>query len=79
MRYIYDITSWLLLVRVNGISLHKWSVGTAHLRTVRGTLPLGVATLTLKTAAKSIECEFQSNEQFALENNFKRTIVNSAI
>jgi len=31
--------------------VHKWSVGTAHLRTVEGTLPLGVATLTLKTPA----------------------------
>jgi len=51
MRYIYDIRSGLLLVRENEISLHKWSVGAAHLRIVEGTLPLGVATLTLKTAA----------------------------
>jgi len=36
MRYIYDIKSGLLLVRENEISLHKWSVGTAHLRTVEG-------------------------------------------
>jgi len=50
MRYIYDNKSALLLVRENEISLHKWSVGTAHLRTAEGTLPLGVATLTLKTA-----------------------------
>ena len=28
---------------------------------------------------KSIECEFQSSEQFAFENNFKRMIVNSGI
>jgi len=49
MRYIYDIKSGLLLVRENEISLHKWSVGTAHLRTVEAKLPLGVATLTLKT------------------------------
>jgi len=49
MLYIYDIK--LLLVRKNEISLHKWSVGTAHLRTVEGTLPLGVATHTLKTTA----------------------------
>jgi len=45
MQYIYDIKSGLLPVRENEISLHKWSVGTAHLRTVEGTLPLGVATL----------------------------------
>ena len=51
MRHIYDIKSGLLLVRENEISLHKWSVGTAHLRTVEGTLPLGVATLTLKIAS----------------------------
>ena len=31
MRYIYDIKSGLLLARVNEISLHWWSVGTAHL------------------------------------------------
>jgi len=49
MQFIYDIK--LLLVRENEISLHKWSVGTAHLRTVEGKLPLGVVTLTLKTAA----------------------------
>jgi len=34
MQYIYDIKSELLLVRKNDFSLHKWSVGTAHLRTV---------------------------------------------
>jgi len=51
MRYIYDIKSGLLLVRENEISFHKWSVGTAHLRTVEGTLSVGVATLTLKTAS----------------------------
>ena len=51
MQYIYDIKSELLLVRKNDFSLHKWSVGTAHLRTVEGTLLLGVATLTLKTAS----------------------------
>jgi len=51
MRYIYDIKSGLLLVRESEISLHKWSVSTAHLRAVEGTLPLGVATLTLKTAS----------------------------
>jgi len=50
MRHIYDIKSRLLLVRENEISLHKWSVGTAHLHTVEGALPLGVATLRLKTA-----------------------------
>ena len=48
---IYDIISGLLLVHENEISLHKWSVDTAHLHTVEGTLSLGVATLTLKTAA----------------------------
>jgi len=47
---MYDIKSGLLLVRENEISLHKWSVGTAHLCTAEGTLPLGVATLALKTA-----------------------------
>jgi len=51
MRHINDIKFELLLVRENEISLHKWSVGTAHLCTVERTLPLGVATLTLKTAA----------------------------
>jgi len=51
MRYIYDIKSGLLLVRENEILLHKWSVGTAHLRNVEGTLPLVVATLTLNTTA----------------------------
>jgi len=51
MQYIYDIKSELLLVRENEISLHKWSVGTAYLCTTEGTLPLGVATLTLKTIA----------------------------
>jgi len=51
MPYIHDIKSGLLLVRENEISLHKWSIGTAHLRTVKGTLSLGVATLTLKIAA----------------------------
>jgi len=50
MRYIYDIRSGLLLVRENEFSLHKWSVGTGHLRTLEGTLPLGVATRRLKTA-----------------------------
>ena len=35
----------------NEISLHKWCVGAAHLRTVEGTLPLGVEALTLKIAA----------------------------
>jgi len=48
MRYVYDIKSGLLLVRENEISLHKWSVGTAHLRTVEGALPLGVATLNIE-------------------------------
>jgi len=44
MQCIYDIKSGLLLVCENGISPHKWSVGTVHLRPVEGTLPLGVAT-----------------------------------
>jgi len=48
---VYAIKSRLLLVRESEISLHKWSVGTAHLRTVEGKLPLGVAILLLKTAA----------------------------
>jgi len=51
MRYIYNIKSGMLLVRENEISLHKWFVGTSHLRTVEGTLSLGVATLALKAAA----------------------------
>ena len=34
MRYTYDIKSKLLLVHENDISLHKWSVGTAHCREV---------------------------------------------
>ena len=52
MLYIYDIKSvGQLLVRENEISLHKWSVGPAHLQTVEGTLPLKVATITLKIAA----------------------------
>ena len=38
-------------MRENEISLHKLSVGTAHLRNVEGTLPLAVATFTLNTAA----------------------------
>jgi len=49
MRHIYDIKSGLLLVHENEISLHKWSVGTAHLRTVEGTLSLGVETLNIET------------------------------
>jgi len=49
MRHIDDIKSGLLLGRENEISLHKWSVGTAYLRTVEGTPPLGIATLALKT------------------------------
>jgi len=49
---MYYIKSGLLLGRKNEISLHKWFIGTAHLCTVEGTLPLGVATLlALKTAA----------------------------
>jgi len=32
---IYDIKSGQLLVRENDISLDKWSVGTAHLRTAK--------------------------------------------
>jgi len=48
MVYIYYIKSvGQLLVRENEISLH----GTAHLRTVGGTLPLRVATITMKIAA----------------------------
>jgi len=33
MRYIYNIKAGLFLVRENDISLDRWSVGTAHLRT----------------------------------------------
>jgi len=36
MRYIFNIKFGLLLVRENEISLRKWSVGTVHLRTVKG-------------------------------------------
>jgi len=45
MRCAYDIKPGLLLVRENEISPHKWFASAAHLRTVEGTLPLGVATL----------------------------------
>jgi len=51
MRYIYDIKSGLLLVRENEVSIHKCSVGTALLHTEERSLPLGLATLALKTAA----------------------------
>jgi len=40
----------MLQVRENKISLHRSSVGNAHLRTFEGTLPLGVVTVRLKTA-----------------------------
>jgi len=38
MRYIYDIIFGILQVRKNEISLRKYSGGTAHLRTLEGTL-----------------------------------------
>jgi len=46
---MYDLKSGMLLVCENEISLHNWSVGTAHLCTLNGTFPLGVATLRLKS------------------------------
>jgi len=38
MRHTHDIKFGLLQVRENGISLRKWSGGTAHLRISKGTL-----------------------------------------
>jgi len=38
MRFKEDLKFGMLQVRENEISLRKWSDGTAHLRTVEGTL-----------------------------------------